>query len=66
MSTNLALDDNLILKAQKIGNFKTKKETVTVALQEFIKRAEQMEILSLFNSVPYDEQYDYKKTRSRK
>jgi len=36
MATNLAIDDALILEAQKVGKFKTKKETVTVALKEFI------------------------------
>ncbi len=38
MATNLAIDDNLILEAQKIGGHKTKKLTVTEALKEYIRR----------------------------
>ena len=36
MATNLALDDKLIIEAQKIGNHKTKKEAVSTALKEYI------------------------------
>jgi hypothetical protein len=31
MATNLALDDNLIAQAQKVGHHKTKKDAVTTA-----------------------------------
>ena len=48
MATNLAIDDKLILKAQKISGLKTKKETVSTALKEFIQRRKQKEILQLF------------------
>lgn len=63
MATNLALDDNLINQAQKIGGFKTKRETVTHALEDFIKHKKQEEIISLFGSVEFDQDYDYKKMR---
>jgi Uncharacterized protein conserved in bacteria (DUF2191). len=38
MATNLAIDDNLIIDAKKIGGHKTKKEAVTEALEEYIKK----------------------------
>lgn len=66
MPTNLAIDDRLILEAQKIGNKKTKKETVTDALIEYIQRRKQREIVSLFGTVDYVKNYDYKKSRKRK
>jgi hypothetical protein len=66
MATNLAINDNLILEAKKIGGHKTKKEAVTEALQEYIKRRKQIEISNLFGKVDYEKGYDYKKSRDRK
>jgi hypothetical protein len=63
MATNLALDDKLIDEARKIGNHKTKKEAVTAALDEYIRRRKQPEILELAGTIDYDPTYDYKKMR---
>lgn len=65
MPTNLAIDDNLLNKARKIGRFKTKKETVNTALHEYINRHKQLEILDLFGQLDPDPDYDYKKGRNR-
>lgn len=66
MATNLQIDDNLIAKAVKAGGHKTKKAAVTQALVEYIQHIEQTKILSLFGTVDYDPEYDYKKQRQRK
>ncbi len=66
MATNLALDDKLIEEARDIGGHKTKKQAVTAALQEYIKRKRQMEIISLFGTIDWDPTYDYKAERWRK
>jgi len=66
MPTNLALDDNLILEAQKISGIPTKRETVNTALKEFILHHKQEEILELFGKIEYEKGYDYKADRSRK
>ena len=66
MATNLAIDDKLIVQAKKLGGLKTKKDTVTLALREFISRRKQEEITSLFGSIDYDRDYDYKKLRKPK
>ena len=66
MATNLAIDDNLLISAQNIAGFKTKKDTVNQALKEFIQRRKQEEIISLFGNIEYDEDYDYKSIRNRK
>jgi Arc/MetJ family transcription regulator len=55
MATNLNIDDNLIEKAQKVGNFKTKKSAVTEALLEYIARRKQSEIIRVFDSINYDD-----------
>lgn len=65
MPTNLALDDRLIDEARRVGKHKTKKEAVSAALQEYIDRHKQREILKLFGAIDYDPKYDYKKTRKR-
>ena len=66
MPTNLAIDDRLILEAQKLGRHRTKKETVTVALDEYIQRLKQQQIVSMFGTIDYDPEYDYKRARRMK
>ena len=65
MATNLALDDRLIEQARRIGKHKTKKDAVTAAVQEYIRSRKQERILSLFGSIEFDSEYDYKKERRR-
>jgi len=65
MASNLAIDMNLLERAVEIGGLKTKKDTVNLALEEFIKRRKTAEIISIFGTVDYDENYDYKRERRR-
>ena len=65
MATNLALDDELINEAKRLGAHKTKRETVTVALREYVQRRRQARLLDLFGTIPYDQDYDYKAERHR-
>ena len=66
MATNLALDDTLIEEAKVLGKHKTKKAVVTEALHEYIQRRKQLEILELFNTVVFDNNFDYKQQRAVK
>lgn len=63
MATNLAIDDSLIDEARRIGHHGTKKAAVTAALEEYIRRRKQLEILSLSGTIDYDPAYDYKHVR---
>ena len=63
MATNLALDDRLLRRAMKIGTMRTKRETVTAALKEFIERRQQKRILELEGKISFREDWDYKKDR---
>ncbi len=65
MATNLAIDYKLLQEAQIVGHHKTKKETVNVALKEYIQHHKQEKIIQLFGTIEYDPNYDYKKERSR-
>lgn len=66
MPTNLALDDKLLNEAVRLGGHRTKKATVTEALQEYIQRRKQLGILELFGKIDYYPDYDYKKERRRR
>ncbi len=66
MATNLALDDSLLDEALKIGGRATKRETVTEALEEYIRRRKQARVVELFGTIDVDPRYDYKKQRRRR
>jgi hypothetical protein len=66
MATNLALDDTLIVEAQKLGHHRTKRDAVTQALVEYIQRRKQSDILELFGKIDYDKAYDAKALRTRR
>ncbi len=66
MATNLALDDRLIEEARKSGGHRTKKEAVTKALEEYVRRRKQLAIIEAFGTVDFDSGYDYKAERRRK
>ena len=56
MASNLAINQKLLIEAQKIGKHKTKKETVNEALREYIQRRKQKEITQLFGHVIYEKE----------
>lgn len=63
MPTNLAIDDRLLEKARRIGGLRTKKDTVTRALEEFIERRRQRDILRAFGTIDFRKDWNYKKDR---
>lgn len=65
MPTNLAIDDDLLTEAQKVGGHRTKKDTVNEALREYIQRRRQTKVLELFGTIDFEPSYDHKKQRRR-
>lgn len=65
MPTNLAIDDDLLTEAQRVGGHRTKKDTVNEALKEYIQRRRQVKITDLFGTIEFEPTYDYKKQRRR-
>jgi len=66
MPTNLAIDEQLLEDALKIGGQPTKKATVNEALREYIQRRKRFKAVAAFGSVAMDPAYDYKKLRRRR
>jgi Arc/MetJ family transcription regulator len=66
MATNLSIDPELIEQALRVSGEKTKKAAVTRALEEFIARRKQKNLLELMGRLEWDTSYDYKAERSRR
>ena len=66
MATNLAIDPDLLDRALAVSGERTKKATVTRALQEFVARREQRRVAELLGKLDWDDAYDYKAERSRR
>jgi hypothetical protein len=62
---SVAIDDQLLDEARRIGGHRTNKATVTEALQEYIQHRNQAKILTLFGTVKFDPKYDYKQQRRK-
>jgi len=65
MASNIEYDPNLLAEVLRLGGFKYKKDAVNTALKEYVLRHQQLKVLSLFNSIDYDEGYNYKTGRKR-
>jgi len=65
MATNLALDPDLLDRALAVGGERSKKDTVTRALVEYIARREQGRVTELFGALNWDDTFDHKAERSR-
>ena len=64
MTTNLKVDYKLKNEAVKVGRHKTQQAAVKKALEEYILRKKQSEVVKLFNKIEYEKDYNYKKQRS--
>ncbi len=65
MATNLDLDPRLLDRAFRLSGERTKKATVTRALEEYVARLEQRRTTELFGELDWDSTFDYKAERSR-
>jgi Arc/MetJ family transcription regulator len=65
MPTNLAIDDDLLREALRVGGRRTKRETVNEALAEYIRRRRRKQFVKLFGTIDFREDWDYKGARRR-
>lgn len=66
MPTNLALDDDLIDEARRLGGHRTKRQAVNKALEEYVARRKRREVAKIFGRVEWDPDYDYKAERKKR
>ena len=66
MLTKVNVDHRLLEKAKSLGGHRTDREAVTAALTEYVQRRSKLEILSLFGTIDYDPDHNYKRARERK
>ena len=66
MPTNLAIDDELLEQALRLGGKSTKRETVNDALREFIARRRRRKALDRFGTIEFAQAYDYKQARKKR
>jgi len=66
MATNLAIDPDLLERALELSGERTKRATVTRALEEFIARRQQRKVLELMGKLEWDTSFNYKAERTRK
>jgi Arc/MetJ family transcription regulator len=66
MLTRVALDQDLLAEAHRLGGHCTKRETVDEALTEYIARRKRLAALKAFGTFAFDPKYDYKRERRRR
>jgi Arc/MetJ family transcription regulator len=52
--TNIELDDSLVKKGLKLTGLKTKKDLVHKALEDFVRRESQKDILNYFGKLEWE------------
>lgn len=65
MSANLEINRLLVQEALGLGEHHTEKAVIEEALQEYVQRRKQLQILELFGKIEYDQNYDYKQQRQQ-
>ncbi len=65
MATNLKIEDGLLNEALRLSGFRTKREAVTLALQEFVARRRQRQALNLEGKIDFDPNFNYRDQRNR-
>lgn len=65
MRTSIVLDDALLTEAMRLARTRTKRDTVQLALSEFVARHRQREILKLVGEGLIAPDYDVRVVRER-
>ena len=63
MRTNIVLDEELVKRAFKVSNIKTKQELIITALKEFVSNHLRKDIRDLQGKISFYKTYDYKSLR---
>jgi Arc/MetJ family transcription regulator len=66
MPIRVAVDDDLLAEAHRLGGHETKRRTVDEALIEYIARRKRLAAVRAFGTFAFDPKYDYKHARRRR
>lgn len=66
MRTNVVIDDTLIQEALTLSGVKTKKEVISIALQEFVMSRKRLNLMELAGKINFQNDYNYKSCREGK
>lgn len=66
MATNLAIDDELLERALKVGRLPSKRATVNEALREFIARRKRQAALAAIGTIEFVDDFDAKADRAKR
>jgi len=66
MATNLATNNELLDSAFNIGGLKTKRETVNLALEEFIQKRKRKEAMELLGKIDFRSDWNPRLARGKK
>ncbi|AFZ00315.1 type II toxin-antitoxin system VapB family antitoxin [Calothrix sp. PCC 6303] len=62
---NLQIDESLLQEALTLGNYQSNSAVIEAALQEYIQRRKQLQVMKLFGTIDYDSDYNYKQQRQK-
>jgi Arc/MetJ family transcription regulator len=65
VATHVRIEDALLNEALELSGYRTKREAVTAALEEFVVRRRQRQFLNLEGKIDVDPNYDYKAQRKQ-
>ena len=65
MATNLAINEDLLTSAYNMSGLKTKRETVDLALEEFIQKRRRKEAIELFGKIDFTTDWSPKRARGK-
>ncbi|BAZ15776.1 hypothetical protein NIES4071_76480 [Calothrix sp. NIES-4071] len=65
MAINIQIDEALIKEALTFDSQQSERDIVEQALREYVQRRKQIKIIDLFETIDYDEDYDYKQQRQK-
>lgn len=63
MRTNIVIDEELIEQAISVSGLKTKKDVVNAALEEFVQRHSQRNLLDIAGKISFADGYNYQDMR---
>ena len=65
MAVNHAINNELLTSAFNIGGLKTKKETVNLALEEFIQKRKRKKAMELFGKIDFRNDWSPRRARGK-